>query len=214
MSPQENAVRIGEELGLCPEGAAPLECMTRGDAAMLLFPLLTQSIEIAAPPILDVVPIHADASTDLNRYLLEIACVPESILQAFHDAGWEYHVSPDYLRSYSEEHGMNCIGLTSYSEKRIYVSTPSSTIHEFGHFLEWVLRFPPEYEMLYREEAEAALAVLREYAATNSHEYFADYFAFWIRNSADEARMERLKTAAPQTYEYFSALEACNWVVE
>lgn len=73
---------------------------------------------------------------------------------------------------------MNCIGLTSYSEKRIYVSTPSSTIHEFGHFLEWVLRFPPEYEMLYREEAEAALAVLREYAATNSHEYFADYFAF------------------------------------
>ena len=135
-------------------------------------------------------------------------------MQAFHDAGWEYHVSPDYLRSYSEEHGMNCIGLTSYSEKRIYVSTPSSTIHEFGHFLEWVLRFPPEHEMLYREEAEAALAVLREYAATNSHEYFADYFAFWIRNSADEARMERLKTAAPQTYEYFSALEACNWVVE
>ena len=214
MSPQENAVRIGEELGLCPEGAVPLECMTRGDAAMLLFPLLTQSIEIAAPPILDMVPIHAGASTDLNRYLLEIACVPESILQAFHDAGWEYHVSPDYLRSYSEEHGMNCIGLTSYSEKRIYVSTPSSTIHEFGHFLEWVLRFPPEHEMLYREEAEAALAVLREYAATNSHEYFADYFAFWIRNSADEARMERLKTAAPQTYEYFSALEACNWVVE
>ena len=70
MSPQENAVRIGEELGLCPERAAPLECMTRGDAAMLLFPLLTQSIEIAAPPILDVVPIHADASTDLNRYLV------------------------------------------------------------------------------------------------------------------------------------------------
>ena len=109
---------------------------------------------------------------------------------------------------------MNCIGLTSYSERRIYVSTPASTIHEFGHFLEWVLRFPPEYEMLYQEEAETALAVLREYAATNSHEYFADCFAFWIRNSPDEVRMERLKTAAPQTYEYFSALEACNWVVE
>ena len=76
--------------------------MTRGDAAMLLFPLLTQSIEITAPPILDVVPIHAGASTDLNRYLLEIVRVPESILQAFHDTGWEYHISPDYLKSYSE----------------------------------------------------------------------------------------------------------------
>ena len=106
-------------------------------------------------------PLHADASTDLNRYLLEIACVPESILQAFHDAGWEYHVSPDYLRSYSEEHGMNCIGLTSYSEKRIYVSTPSSTIHEFGHFLEWVLRFPPEYEMRLPGRGGGSLAVLR-----------------------------------------------------
>ncbi len=26
MSPQENAVRIGKELGLCPEAAAPFEC--------------------------------------------------------------------------------------------------------------------------------------------------------------------------------------------
>lgn len=52
---------------------------------------------------------------------------------------------------------------------------------------------------------------MRDYAVTNSQEYFADYFSFWIRNSDDKSEMERLKAATPQTYAYFAALEACGW---
>ena len=117
-------------------------------------------------------------------------------------------------QAYSSQHGLSCIGLTLYSEKRIYVPTASSTIHEFGHFLDWALGFPSEHEALYREEAQSARTVLREYATTNSHEYFADCFAFWIRNSDDDGQMERLNTAAPKTYAYFSELEAHDWSAE
>lgn len=71
--------------------------------------------------------------------------------------------------------------------------------------------FPPEHDALYCAEQESARTVLRDYAVTNSQEYFADYFSFWIRNSDDKSEMERLKAATPQTYAYFAALEACGW---
>lgn len=214
MTPQENALRLGGEFGLCPKESSASELMTRGAAARLLFSLLTQSYAVAGPPVLNALSIQADASTDINRYLIEIECVPVPILLAFREAGWEYHISPGYLQAYSSQHGLSCIGLTSYSEKRIYVSTAFSTIHEFGHFLDWALGFPSEHEVLYHEEAHSARTVLREYALANSREYFADCFAFWIRNSDDESQLERLSAAAPKTYAYFSELAAHGWSAE
>ncbi|WP_419035241.1 S-layer homology domain-containing protein [Dysosmobacter sp.] len=214
MTPQENALRLGGEFGLCPKESSASELMTRGAAARLLFSLLTQSYAVAGPPVLNALSIQAAPSADLNRYLMEIECVPAPILRTFREAGWEYHVSPAYLQTYSSQHGLSCIGLTSYSERRIYVSVPSSTLHEFGHFLDWTLGFPAEHEALYHEESHSARTVLREYALANSREYFADCFAFWIRNSDDESQLERLSAAAPKTYAYFSELAAHGWSAE
>ena len=211
MSPLENALRVGRALELCPEGASPSEEMTRGDAAVLLHTLLTQTLEVATPPLLNELDIQAESSADLNRFLLEINRVPAPILQAFCAAGWEFHVAPAYMQAYSERRGTDYGGLTVYAEKRIYVSASVSVIHEFGHFLAWELGFPPEHDALYCAEQESARTVLRDYAVTNSQEYFADYFSFWIRNSDDKSEMERLKAATPQTYAYFAALEACGW---
>ena len=211
MSPLENALRVGRALELCTEGASPSEEMTRGDAAVLLHTLLTQTLEVATPPLLNELDIQAESSADLNRFLLEINRVPAPILQAFCAAGWEFHVAPAYMQAYSERRGTDYGGLTVYAEKRIYVSASVSVIHEFGHFLAWELGFPPEHDALYCAEQESARTVLRDYAVTNSQEYFADYFSFWIRNSDDKSEMERLKAATPQTYAYFAALEACGW---
>ena len=211
MSPLEIALRVGRALELCPEGASPSEEMTRGDAAVLLHTLLTQTLEVATPPLLNELDIQAESSADLNRFLLEINRVPAPILQAFCAAGWEFHVAPAYMQAYSERRGTDYGGLTVYAEKRIYVSASVSVIHEFGHFLAWELGFPPEHDALYCAEQESARTVLRDYAVTNSQEYFADYFSFWIRNSDDKSEMERLKAATPQTYAYFAALEACGW---
>ena len=104
---------------------------------------------------------------------------------------------------------MSCIGATNYSQKTIYLSEASATLHEFGHFLDWTLGIPAEHEQLYL--AEAQNSGLRDYAKTNAREYFADCFDYWIAYSGSEKRMETFRNAAPQTWAYFEALEKNNW---
>ena len=101
------------------------------------------------------------------------------------------------------------IGATNYSQKTIYISEASATLHEFGHFLDWMLGFPAEHEQLFR--AEAAAAPLRDYAKTNAREYFADCFDYWITHGSNLEMMEHLRKNAPQTWAYFEALEKNNW---
>ena len=104
---------------------------------------------------------------------------------------------------------MSCIGATNYRQKTIYVSEASATLHEFGHFLDWTLGFPAEHEQLFR--AEAAAAPLRDYAKTNSREFFADCFVHWITYRGTEKRMDTFRNAAPQTWAYTKKLATNNW---
>lgn len=66
-----------------------------------------------------------------------------------------------------------------------------------------------EWEKLY--QAEASESILRDYAKTNSREYFADCFAYWVSYSGIEKHMEVFRNAAPQTYAYMEMLAASNW---
>ena len=131
------------------------------------------------------------------------------MLAAFNAIGWTYRIDFDYISELSKQLNMSCIGATNYSQKTIYISEASATLHEFGHFLDWMLGFPAEHEQLYL--AEAQNSGLRNYAKTNAREYFADSFAYWIAYSGSEKRMEIFRNAAPQTWAYFEALEKKNW---
>ena len=215
LSAYDNVLRIGTESGLCQPDSGALDLMTRGDAAQVLYKLLTNEYEVEAPPLATAVFLYNKEGADLNPYLVEIQKIPASILETFEQTGWEYVIDFDYLWDFSQERGMSCIGVASYSTREIYVSAPSSTIHEFGHFLDWTLDFPAYHEELYKAEAQSAAdAVLRDYSATNSHEYFADCFAFWIQNRDHKEQMEQLKEAAPETYAYFAGLESSGWSAE
>lgn len=184
LSEYENALRIGTELGLCSRESTPLDLMTRSDAAEVLFQLLTCEYEVEAPPMVSAGFLYNKEGINLNAYLMEL----------------------------SEQRGMDCIGAASYSTKQIYVSDHAATIHEFGHFLDQVLNFPSKHASLFHAGARSATAVLRGYAAIDSREYFAEYFAFWIENRENEGKMEQLKAASPETYAYFSSLENGGWI--
>ena len=131
------------------------------------------------------------------------------MLAAFNAAGLEYCIDFDYMGGLSKKLNMSCIGAPDYSQKTIYLSDASVTLHEFGHFLDWMLGFPAVHEQLYL--AEAQNSGLRDYAKTNAREYFADCFDYWIAYSGSEKRMETFRNAAPQTWAYFEALEKNNW---
>ena len=123
---------------------------------------------------------------------------------AFNAAGWTYRIDFDYISELSKQLDMSCIGATNYSQKTIYISEASATLHEFGHFLDWTLGFPAEHEQLFR--AEAAAAPLRDYAKTNAREYFADCFAYWVKYAENANAISLLQECAPMTYRYMEDL--------
>lgn len=203
----ENCIRIGKELQLCGEANTANEIVTRRDAAMLLHAILTRAFTVTAPEA-PVTLVNA-AGVNVNDFLLELRKLPEQILDAFNAAGWTYCIDFDYMGGLSKKLNMSCIGATNYSQKTIYISEASATLHEFGHFLDWMLGFPAEHEQLFR--AEAAAAPLRDYAKTNAREYFADCFAYCIIHGNDSEMMESLRKNAPQTCTYFEELGKDSW---
>lgn len=200
-------MRVGRKLSLCAEGASASESVTRGEAAQLLYAVLTRELTVETPPA--PVPMENLAGVNINDYLLALRQVPELILAAFQDQVWTYTIDYDYLAELGKQRGISCVGCTSYGSKRIYVSEAASTLHEFGHFLDGQLGFPAEHERLYL--AEAQNSGLRDYAKTNAGEYFADCFDYWVAYSGNEKRMETFRNAAPQTWAYMKKLATNNW---
>ena len=207
LSTADNILRAGRELGLCSDDADTNALVMRGEAAIILHAVLTQSFRIEEPPV-PVTLVNA-AGVNINDYLLALRQVPEPVLATFNAAGWTYCIDFDYMGGLSKKLNMSCIGATNYSQKTIYISEASATLHEFGHFLDWTLGFPAEHEQLFR--AEAAAAPLRNYAKTNAREYFADCFAYCIIHGNDSEMMESLRKNAPQTCTYFEELGKDSW---
>ena len=205
----ENCIRIGKELQLCGEANTANEIVTRRDAAMLLHAILTRAFTVEAPPA-PVALVNA-AGVNINDYLVALRQVPEPMLAAFNAAGWTYRIDFDYISELSKQLNMSCIGATNYSQKTIYISEASATLHEFGHFLDWTRGFPAEHEQLFR--AEAAAAPLRNYAKTNAREYFADCFAYWVKYAENANAISLLQECAPMTYRYMEDLmRIANWL--
>lgn len=207
LSTADNILRVGRELRLCSDDADTNALVTRGEAAIILHAVLTQSFHVEEPPA-PVTLVNA-AGVNVNDFLLELRKVPEQVLDAFNAAGWTYCIDFDYMGGLSKKLNMSCIGATNYSQKTIYISEADATLHEFGHFLDYALGFPAEHERLYL--AESQNSSLRDYAKTNSREFFADCFVHWITYSADKKRMDDFRDAAPQTYAYMKKLATNNW---
>ena len=203
----ENCIRIGKKLQLCGEEDDANEIVTRRDAAMLLHAILTRAFTVEAPPA--PVALVNTAGVNINDYLLALRQVPEPVIATFNAAGWTYRIDFDYISGLSKKLNMSCIGATDYSQKTIYISEASATLHEFGHFLDWMLGFPAEHEQLFR--AEAAAAPLRNYAKTNAREYFADCFAYWVKYAGNTNAISLLQECAPLTFRYMEEVTILQW---
>ena len=95
LSAYDNVLRLGEELGLYGLDSNALDLMTRGDAAQVLYQLLTNEYEVAAPPLATAAFLYNKEEADLNPYLVEIQKIPASILETFEQKGWKYVIDFD-----------------------------------------------------------------------------------------------------------------------
>lgn len=211
MTAADNYVRIGNENGLCGEDANSRDHLTCGEAVQIIYLIQTNGLQVDPPEMVEQLNIHNIDQVHLESYLLELKKVPASILDEYTKRGWSFDLDSQYLDDLSGQLKMQCAGATDYQQKTIYARESSCTVHEFGRFYHQVLGFPSSVEKLYEKESESACSVLGSYSATNSREYFAEFFKYWINWSGSEKRMSALEEAAPQTYAYFLTLEVDGW---
>ena len=150
---------------------------------------------------------------NMNDYLLALQEVPEPVLQKFKAKGWTYTVDFEYMAALSKKVGMSCIGATSYADKTIYISSAKATLHEFGHFIDGYLGFPSEHQSFFKDESQAASAFLRDYAQTNCHEYYADYFVYRLRHHNNEEKAAQMQQLTPATFSHFNKLAESDWTL-
>ena len=81
LSTADNILRVGRELGLCSDDADTNALVTRGEAAIILHAVLTQSFRIEEPPV-PVALVNA-AGVNINDYLLALRQVPEPFFFSF-----------------------------------------------------------------------------------------------------------------------------------
>lgn len=93
LSSQDNAFHAAVSFGLCEDTCAGTDIITRGEAADLLYALLTREFTVALPPILETIPLNNKEGVHLNSYLLELQKIPEPIRQAFAERGWQYTIT-------------------------------------------------------------------------------------------------------------------------
>ncbi|MCM1223369.1 MAG: hypothetical protein NC548_53870 [Lachnospiraceae bacterium] len=197
-------------LGLSERDSAPDMLISRGEAVNAILILQDGNYHIPTPPILTELSIEME-TPGWDAGLKELLLVPESIRGQFSESGWHLVFGSKEVDRYSLEHDMTAIGLTSYSKRTIYAKTHDAVPHEFGHFLERAINATQTAEHLYEEEGSAARKILGSYSTTNSKEFFAEFFAYFIRHSDDPDKLSLLQTTAPKTFAFFEHLERANW---
>lgn len=200
-------MRTAANLGLCDSKASPSDLVTRGEAGYFIYKTLTEKYTVDAPK--SPVNMTNSANVNANDYLLKLNGLPESVIKDFNEQGWTFKIDFDYPAQLGRERSLSCIGVTSYSKKAIFVADASAIWHEFGHYIDGRLNFPAKHTELFVYEAQNS--ILRDYAKSNSNEYFADCFEYYLKNKDNAKNIELFKSKAPKTYQYLQELEACGW---
>ena len=210
----DDGIYTAIRLGLCDEADTERRIITRSEAVQILYKTSQTNLELEEPPIIDKLNVKVDE--DFNGkcapYLEAAAELPEIILDRFEDEEWALVIGNDYIDQWNAENSSSAVGLTVYADKSIYACSSLSITHEFGHFLHSELGRPLIVGELFEKEAEQARPVIGDYATTSKSEYFAEFFDKWF--NWDDARLQKLQEAAPETYAYFSELEEQGWLSE
>lgn len=186
--------------------------ITRGEVAELIYYFMTNDIQIEVPEILKGLVIENE-SQNIGNYVYAFEKVPNVVLEKFKQDGWKINLTNKEFAKYQAEMGVLANGLCDYSAKMISLKTPSSLVHEFGHYVDYISDYQIGIDDLYSLEGDA-LAEIKGAKAANSHEYFAEYFDRYINAKINLGDLDVLREKTPNTFKYFSELESDNWGIK
>lgn len=150
--------------------------------------------------------ISNDEQLLINR---QLELLPDGIKRSFANRGWIIEIIKNADNLYeSNDEKLSCVGLTEYTEKKIYITPQTSTglIHEMGHYTAYISCFSEyttEFQQIYHDEANAFAKYKMsigcsenetKYIIGSIREYYADSFRYILLDSSLEALIP--KTAA------------------
>lgn len=197
------------KIGLCEKKDKPTDIMSRGEAIYTIYKLSTNDVKIDKPQIVKDVNLVNYDGENTDNFIAELNKIPQEIIADFKSAGWSYHIDYAYTSRFNSKN-INCSGVTQYSERTIYVAVPQATLHEFGHFLNHRMSKPTIIQELFNREGSKS-KFLSDYSNTNSEEFFAEAFAYYINNKNNSSMIEVMKRYLPYTYAYLTLLEFNGW---
>lgn len=136
--------------------------------------------------------------------------LPRWIRKSFQDTGWSIMVvdydlaTVDYAGYFAPG---DVLGSTIYKDREIRIlnepkASVNAPIHEFGHWLDWILGYPTmsgeEYLRIYEEEQDAYMTHFGPACSWNEQEFLAE--GFWCYWKSPEA----LRKVCPQLYQYLN----------
>lgn len=206
------AMRLAYQLGLT-DNPAPLDMMTRGEAAQVIY-LLSQP-DLPAQEMPEVVSkierLKSEFGSVPDDFAIVMTKVPDKVYKLFNENGWTMVYGTEYMNQYNVAHGTSGIGLCEPSSKTCYVAGRESIIHEMGHALKQPLLKISGYSdynvlNIWRQEGVAAAAFLRPYANTNDEEFFAELFCHYIENHGNEKWMSQFEKEMPESKKLMDAM--------
>lgn len=130
----------------------------------------------------------------LNKLNNELNRVPKKLLTIFTKEGWTISVTGENLaKTHFNGKYSSVQGLTNYNEKYILIENRDnaineSTIHEFGHFLDYYLNFASsteEFRNIYNDEVEKFKSnISNSGCVRNEREFFAETFYYMYTDSS------------------------------
>lgn len=200
---------VAVKIGVCTKLDKPTDIMNRGEAILTIYKLMNSNAEVQKPKIVtDVNLINVDGC-DTSDFVSELNKIPMEIIAKFKAQGWKYSIDSRHTLGYNSPN-VNCSGVTEYSSKTLYVTVPGATLHEFGHFLQAQINKYALIETIFVREGKTS-KFLSNYSTTNSSEFFAEAFAYFINNKNNQKMMEPMRAYLPATYAFFTLLEFNDW---
>ena len=151
------------------------------------------------------IKIFGECSTS---YQEQLQLVPEPILQSFIANKWILCIGCGFSEGSLD--GQAYSGATDYQNKTIHLEEPISLLHEFGHYYQYIQPMN-NWSSLFEQEAAAAVSVLGSYAVTNTHEYFAETFEYYMCNQNSPENMTVFHAVAPATVAKLESLARAEW---
>ncbi len=128
----------------------------------------------------------------LNLLNSELNKIPQPLLNAFKNKGWHIYVTDENIaKVYFGSKYSSVQGVTIYKDKIILiearkVAISESTIHEFGHFVDYATGFNSNtryFKNVYNEEAETFKSkIINSSCVRDEQELFAEGFFYYFKN--------------------------------